>query len=129
VIDIGCGSGILSLAAELLGASSAFGIDIDEEAVAHAQKNQALNGLKTKFDVQLPSKLKKGNVGLMNMIFPEQEVVMQEGQRLNGLMKMWITSGILVKQRKKYLEKTGEWGWSLMEEATRGEWLAAVFLM
>jgi ribosomal protein L11 methyltransferase len=127
VIDIGCGSGILSLAALLLGAHSALGIDIDKEAVSHAKKNQALNDLSARFATRLPRKLKKGNLGLMNMILSEQEIVMQDHLRLNGLMRLWITSGILVKQRKKYLEKTKEWGWKLVEEATRGEWLGMVF--
>lgn len=37
VIDVGCGSGILAMAARLLGASSTFGCDIDERAVADAK--------------------------------------------------------------------------------------------
>lgn len=44
-LDIGCGSGILSIAACLLGAGSAFGVDIDPLAVRTAQENGALNGL------------------------------------------------------------------------------------
>ncbi len=38
VIDIGCGSGILSFGAAAMGAKSVYGYDIDEEAVAHAKK-------------------------------------------------------------------------------------------
>ncbi len=44
-LDIGCGSGILSIAALLLGASSAFGVDIDPLAVKTAQENGALNNM------------------------------------------------------------------------------------
>ena len=44
-LDIGCGSGILSIAACLLGAATAFGVDIDELAVRTARENGALNGL------------------------------------------------------------------------------------
>ncbi len=44
-LDIGCGSGILSIAACLLGAGSALGVDIDELAVRTAIENGALNGL------------------------------------------------------------------------------------
>jgi len=39
VIDLGCGSGILGIAASLLGASQVFGIDIDREAVKTAASN------------------------------------------------------------------------------------------
>ena len=43
ILDIGCGSGILSIAALLMGASFALGVDIDETAVITAKENAALN--------------------------------------------------------------------------------------
>ena len=45
VLDLGCGSGILSIAALLLGAESAFACDIDEKAADIAYENAALNGV------------------------------------------------------------------------------------
>ena len=45
VLDLGCGSGILAIAALLLGAGSALGCDIDEAAPRIAGENAALNGL------------------------------------------------------------------------------------
>ena len=45
LLDVGCGSGILSIAALLLGAESAFGVDIDPLAVKTARENGALNGM------------------------------------------------------------------------------------
>lgn len=45
VIDIGTGSGILAIAARLLGATSAIGLDTDEMALDVARENYALNGL------------------------------------------------------------------------------------
>lgn len=44
-LDIGCGSGILSIAALLFGAASAFGVDIDPLAVKTAVENGELNGM------------------------------------------------------------------------------------
>lgn len=45
LLDVGCGSGILSLGALQLGMPSAFGVDIEAEAVTVAQQNAELNGL------------------------------------------------------------------------------------
>lgn len=45
VIDIGCGSGILSIAALKLGAASALGVDIDIESVRNARENAEKNGV------------------------------------------------------------------------------------
>jgi ribosomal protein L11 methyltransferase len=45
VIDIGAGSGILAIAARLLGAASAVGLDTDETPLDVARENHALNGL------------------------------------------------------------------------------------
>ncbi|MBQ7090256.1 MAG: 50S ribosomal protein L11 methyltransferase, partial [Clostridia bacterium] len=45
ILDVGCGSGILSIGGVLLGAKSAFGCDIDQLAVEVAKRNAALNGL------------------------------------------------------------------------------------
>ena len=49
VLDVGCGSGILGIAAVLLGASSAFGVDIDETAVRVATENAAVNHVEDRF--------------------------------------------------------------------------------
>jgi ribosomal protein L11 methyltransferase len=122
VLDIGCGSGILTLAALFLGASSATGVDIDEAALEHARQNAKLNGLSASFT-------KKGMhdednaVLLMNMIVSEQKIVMHE--RLEGAM--WIVSGILADQREDYLALAKKWKWKLLEEKERGGWLGMIF--
>ena len=48
-LDVGCGSGILSVAALLLGAQSAMGVDIDPLAVKTAAENARLNGVEENF--------------------------------------------------------------------------------
>jgi len=50
-LDIGCGSGILAVAALLLGCESAVGVDIDEMAVKTAKENAELNGVEDRFEV------------------------------------------------------------------------------
>jgi len=119
VLDIGCGSGILTLAALLLGAKSAIGIDIDPEALVHAKKNAKLNNLNATFTDKIPSK--HYSIALMNMILPEQKAVTKPQADL------WITSGILVQQRKEYHALTETCDWKLLEEKRCGEWLGFVF--
>ena len=49
LLDVGCGSGILSVAGLLLGAKSAIGIDIDEMAVKASVENAKLNGVQARY--------------------------------------------------------------------------------
>ena len=50
VLDLGTGSGILAIAAALLGATEVVGLDIDERAIDTAQKNAAENGQETRIE-------------------------------------------------------------------------------
>ena len=54
VIDYGCGSGILAVAALLLGAKKVYATDIDPQAVLATQQNAALNGVEGNLFVGLP---------------------------------------------------------------------------
>jgi ribosomal protein L11 methyltransferase len=126
VVDMGTGSGILALAALLLGAKSAIGIDIDNAALKHAKQNAKLNGLKAKFTKSLPKNLSDGNIFLMNMIFPEQKEL--QPNQLNAHAKIWIVSGILESQKADYLEQAAQWKWELAAEHIRLDWCGFIFV-
>ncbi|PKH25776.1 50S ribosomal protein L11 methyltransferase [Enterobacterales bacterium CwR94] len=54
VIDFGCGSGILAIAALKLGAAQAIGIDIDPQAIQASRDNAERNGVSEKLSLYLP---------------------------------------------------------------------------
>ena len=73
VLDLGCGSGILSIAALLLGADRAFACDIDEKCVEVAYENAALNGVgKDRYTAQLRPFLKKDALFLCSGIIDDR---------------------------------------------------------
>lgn len=132
VIDIGCGSGILSLAAILLGAKSAYGIDIDPEAILHAKTNALLNGLDQRVSFFKPEEfhiidIKKEPIIVMNMIRTQQREAWLSLPQLHTGSAIWLTSGILASEREAYLQECIPRGWSLVEEQQQGDWMAFQF--
>lgn len=131
ILDIGCGSGILTLAALTLGASYAYGIDIDSEALEHAHQNACLNHLEKKCLFCLPSefvwKQDTPPLILMNMIRSEQEIAWNSLPSLHTQKNLCLTSGIQQEERDIYLAQALAWGWSLEKEIQEDDWLAFVF--
>lgn len=62
VIDFGCGSGILAIAAIKLGAEKVIGIDIDPQALLASKDNAARNGVEDQIEVYLPKDQPEGLV-------------------------------------------------------------------
>ena len=63
VLDYGCGSGILTIAALKLGAGSAVGVDIDEQAIRASRDNAAQNNVDAQF--YLPDGLPQGQFDIV----------------------------------------------------------------
>ena len=71
VLDMGCGSGILAIAASKLGFTHVRGFDYDPDAVAVARANAALNGVAIPFEARdLAANLDQGAVVLANILGP-----------------------------------------------------------
>lgn len=119
VVDVGCGSGILSLAAVALGAKHVIGIDIDEAAIGHSRENARENGFERYCTFCLPEEFEAQPAAfiLMNMITSEQKVAWKDTSAV-GL----ITSGVLKEERADYLNWLKEW--TLVDEKERDGWLA-----
>ncbi len=126
VLDIGCGSGILSLAAATFGAKSVFGLDIDDEAISHAIHNAALNGLTAVCQFGKSAK-KPRQIILMNMIRSEQKAAYSSLPEKFRTFDFAFTSGILKEERQKYLTQTAAWGWKCIAEKQLKGWLGFCF--
>lgn len=126
VLDMGCGSGVLSVAAYALGATSTHGVDIDPEAVNHARINASKSG--SKCDFSLPQKsYPKSSVLVMNMIRSEQSVAIH-GVDLTDVQQIF-TSGVLTEEKEKYLAQTTSWGWKAVTIKEDSGWLGFHFVL
>jgi ribosomal protein L11 methyltransferase len=65
MMDYGCGSGILGIAAALLGASHVSAVDLDPQALAATRENAAVNGVSDRIQVYLPDQLPSGQVDIL----------------------------------------------------------------
>lgn len=102
VVDFGCGSGILAIAALLLGASSAEAIDIDEQALIATQSNATINHISShqlrihKDPSQQPADLILANIlhqPLITLKETFQSMLKSSGQLVvSGLLKSQMSS-------------------------------------
>jgi ribosomal protein L11 methyltransferase len=117
VVDYGCGSGILAIAAMKLGAGRAVGVDIDPEAVTVAHRNAQRNGVSVRFlDARSAPDL-SGDLVVANILANPLKMLAPALARICAPGGRLALSGILSQQaqeiRKVYrpwfaLEKCGE---------------------
>ena len=128
VLDVGTGTGILAMAAVLLGADEALGIDIDDEAVRVANENIVKNGLEGRISIR------RGN--LMDGIDYDPDIIVANLMadlvvmlspaaaaqlRTGGL---YITSGILDIKEETVKKAIEDAGFDIIEVLADGEWRA-----
>lgn len=131
VLDIGCGSGILSIACLLLGAKSAFGVDIDSLAVKTAKENALENGFKDdKFTVvqgNLSDKVTgKYKVIVANIV---ADIIMEFNKEVGRFLEddgVYITGGIIESREPEVLDSFGENGFEVIERYEEKGWLVFV---
>ena len=68
VLDYGCGSGILAIAAAKLGAAAVAGIDVDTQAITASRDNANLNNVAARFDLPETSKAGTYDVVIANIL-------------------------------------------------------------
>lgn len=134
VLDIGCGSGILSIVSAKMGAERVFGIDVDLEAVKASWENIEVNGLskeQCRFavgNIMEDGQLQKeagedadivvANI-LADIIIPLTPFV-PERLKEGGI---YISSGILYTKEEAVVEAVKAAGFALVEVVRQGDWV------
>lgn len=130
IADIGCGSGILSIAALLLGADKVYAVDVDPLAVDSARSNRHLNRIQSESLV-----INQGSIEQLLELVPEgvdgiacnilAEVIIELIPEMSALAKpkSWaILSGILMEQAESVSAVLEANGWSVAALWKRKEW-------
>lgn len=128
VLDIGTGSGILSIGAALLGASSVLGIDIDPLAVEIAKENVKTNHLDSKIVIK-EGDLITGVTEQVDLILANlmADLVVRLTDHLTKALfpgGIFISSGILIEQRTRVEAAIRKAGFDLLEILEDGDWCA-----
>jgi ribosomal protein L11 methyltransferase len=127
VLDVGCGSGILAIAAVRLGAASALGLDIDPIAIeatdANARRNRVRRRIRTRVG-SLPSGERPVALVLANLIagalIPLAPLLRAE-LRPGGTL---LASGIFVDREAEVAEAFVEAGLLVAARLAEGDWVA-----
>ena len=130
VLDIGCGSGILSIAAALLGAGEVMAVEIDKDAVSVAEENVKLNGVLNNVSVVQGDLTKgidfKADIIVANLM---ADLVMVLAESAANHMEdggIFISSGILTEKKETVSEAIRNAGFEILEIEEDGEWCAIV---
>ena len=130
IIDVGCGSGILSIAASYLTDGEIKAVDLDKLAVDVSRENFTLNNLENRITVEeaslLTKETKKYNVIVANILAHIIELMLDDAYNLLEDGGYYITSGIIKDKKDELLEKMLERGFKLVEETSDNEWYSFV---
>jgi ribosomal protein L11 methyltransferase len=131
VADLGCGSGILGLAAVALGAREVLAADTDSLAVRATTDNALLNGLEAKqlrvscgsID-KIESMLDGEAVDLLlcNILAPVIEALAPQFASVLKSTGRGLLSGLLVDQAHRLIQVLAEYGWRARPIAEQGRW-------
>lgn len=131
-LDMGCGSGILSIAALLLGAETAVGVDIDSLAVKTAEENAKMNGVAERF-TGIYGNLTEKVTGTFDVVAANivADVVIELSKNAASFMKadsVYIISGIIDTRESDVLEAIKN-DFTIIERREENGWVAFVLRM
>lgn len=134
VMDVGCGTGILSIMARFLGAGDVLGIDIDPEAVRTARENVAKNmdpeGSGNAYGIEIrEGDLTKGvsyraDIIVANLLAHLIEALTPDAATHLNRGGVYIVSGVLISQEKEVMETLEKSGFTLELIREKNQWCA-----
>lgn len=131
VLDYGCGTGILAILAELLGASTIIGVDIEAPAYQNTIENVALNSCQK--IIAIEGVLDDVHESDFNIVLANinRNVILDSLRPLyaklvaNGIL---LASGILLKDQDLIIKQAEDNGFKLTQSWTRGDWCCLLFI-
>lgn len=128
VLDVGCGSGILGIAALLLGAESNFGVDIDQLAIKASGENATLNGVADKATFvagDLTDKVQgQYDVVCANIVADVIKMLLKDIGKFMKDDGVLMLSGIIEERTDEIIEAARLHGFVLQEQKTKRGWSA-----
>ncbi len=136
ILDIGCGSGILSIVSIKLGANSALGLDIDVNAVTASKENSEVNGVKPEQfevwpgnileDTQLQDKVgyEKYDIVVANILADVLVPLTPIAVKHMKKGALYITSGIIDMKEQEVVNAVKASGLEVVEVTYQGEWVS-----
>ena len=135
VLDLGCGSGILSIAALKLGAASALAVDIDDKCLDVAHENAAMNGIgRDTYTVKvgdiLSDEALRAEIGggydvvLANIV---ADVIIGLGPMVRSLLRengVFLCSGIIDTRAEEVADKLRQAGLEILDTRSSEGWYA-----
>jgi len=128
VIDAGCGSGILAIAAEKSGAKRVFAFDIDPGTLENAQTNVELNKCENieLWTGEIDSVYaQEPDIVVANIISSVLLMIKEGIYKLNP--EYIVVSGVLVNEKKEFLEKFQSENYEIDASVIKGEWTGIRF--
>lgn len=127
VLDIGCGSGILSIASLLLGAKSAFGVDIDKLAVKTALANAEENGFNPPVFDAVNGNLSDKVTGKFNVVVANivADIIMEFNKEVANFLEddgVYITGGIIDCRKDEVIYSFEQNGFEIVENFEEKGW-------
>lgn len=132
VLDCGCGTGILGIAASMLGASEVISYDIDEWSVTNTSHNAKLNNVNNVTALLGDASVIETIEGQFNIVLANinRNILLQDMPAMRSKMTqgaILILSGFYEDDIPLLVEKANELGLDLMSRKAKGDWRCLVF--